>query len=186
MSGLLLGVVASSLPSAGGDFESIATVTVGSGGASSISFSGIPSGYQHLQVRAVASDSRSTSADSRLYLTFNNDTSSSYNEHTLWGTGSTTGAYGSPSVPNIPALIIGKSNGSIFGASVMDILDYASPSKNKVLRTLGGVDANGSGSINLQSGLWRSTSAITSIQLTPIIGPILQHSTVALYGIKAP
>ena len=35
-------------------YESIATVSVGSGGQSSIVFSSIPSTYKHLQLRAIA------------------------------------------------------------------------------------------------------------------------------------
>ena len=38
---------------AGGDFESIATVTVGGGGAASIEFTSIPGTYQHLQIRGI-------------------------------------------------------------------------------------------------------------------------------------
>lgn len=33
------------------DYDSIATTTVGAGGAASITFSSIPSTYQHLQIR---------------------------------------------------------------------------------------------------------------------------------------
>jgi hypothetical protein len=46
----ILGIIASSkLTAAAGDFESIATVTVGSGGSAVISFTSIPSTYAHLQ-----------------------------------------------------------------------------------------------------------------------------------------
>jgi hypothetical protein len=36
------------------DFESIATVTVGGGGAATVEFTSIPGTYQHLQIRAIA------------------------------------------------------------------------------------------------------------------------------------
>ena len=35
-------------------YDSIATVVVGSGGASSITFSSVPSTYKHLQIRFIA------------------------------------------------------------------------------------------------------------------------------------
>ena len=35
-------------------YESIATVTVGAGGTSTITFSSIPTGYTHLQIRGIA------------------------------------------------------------------------------------------------------------------------------------
>jgi N-methylhydantoinase A/oxoprolinase/acetone carboxylase beta subunit len=48
----ILGIIASSKLSAVGDFESIATVTVG---GTSITFSSIPSTYTHLQIRILVS-----------------------------------------------------------------------------------------------------------------------------------
>ena len=51
----LIGVIASSggAAAAGTAYESIATVTVGAGGSSSVTFSSIPSTYQHLQIRYI-------------------------------------------------------------------------------------------------------------------------------------
>ena len=52
----ILGVIASQITGhlSTNSFESIQTVTVGSGGQSSISFSSIPSTYKHLQLRCFA------------------------------------------------------------------------------------------------------------------------------------
>jgi hypothetical protein len=63
-------------------------------------------------------------------------------------------------------------------------LDYTNTNKNKVYRTLGGFDANGSGEQGLFSGLWMSTSAITSIDLITNSGSWTSSSSFALYGIK--
>jgi len=48
----LIGIIASSGGGVANSYESIATVTVGGGGSSTISFSSIPSTFQHLQIRA--------------------------------------------------------------------------------------------------------------------------------------
>jgi hypothetical protein len=66
---------------------------------------------------------------------------------------------------------------------ICDVLDYANTNKFKTLRSLTGNDRNGSGSIWLDSGLWRSTSAITSIKFTTGTA-FAQYSQFALYGIK--
>jgi hypothetical protein len=70
------------------------------------------------------------------------------------------------------------------GAFIIDIQDYSSTSKNKTVRTFSGVDFNGSGSVNLYSSLWMSTSAISSLTLTSNTGEFSTNTTFALYGIK--
>jgi hypothetical protein len=76
----------------------------------------------------------------------------------------------------------------MFGGGVVDILDYASTSKNKTIRTLSGADINGAGGdLRLSSGLWFATpAAITSITLYANGGSsdFAQYSSFALYGIK--
>ncbi len=171
----------------GGDFESIATVTVGSGGASSIEFASIPSGFQHLQVRLIA---RSTATAFNFYgitVQVNSDTGNNYAEHGLLGDGASTSAYGSGTRANFGISVLPGDNvtASIYGATVFDVLDYASTSKNKTFRGFTGTDHNGAGSVRLVSGLWMSTSAVTSIAMVTTTG-FKQHTTAALYGVKAP
>jgi hypothetical protein len=72
-----------------------------------------------------------------------------------------------------------------FGSIVIDILDYQNTNKFKTARGLGGSDNNGNGEIYLTSGLWRDTSAITSVSLFPGVGTTFnQYSSFALYGIN--
>ena len=176
------------LGAVGGDFESIATVTVGSGGAAEIEFTSIPGTYQHLQLRVVARTSRATSND-YMGIRVNGDTAN-YAYHSLGGTGSSAFASGSASqayvyTPNI--LTAANSTASVFAALYVDVLDYANSSKATTLRGFGGQDQNGSGNVGLFSGLWTSTNAVTSLALTTGTGTNwVQHSTAALYGIKAP
>jgi hypothetical protein len=74
---------------------------------------------------------------------------------------------------------------NIFAGAVVDILEYANTNINKTVRSLQGMDLNGSGWIYLQSGNWRSTSAVTSITLNRQYGSnFLTNSSFALYGIK--
>jgi hypothetical protein len=170
-------------------FESIATAT--GSGATSITFSSIPSTYAHLQLRMLT---RSTgTGDGRdLNLTVNGATSSGdYKTHYLTGNGTSASAGVDPLgttasiwVGNPPA---SSTAASIFCASIVDILDYANANKNKTIRTLMGIDTNGGvfQNINLLSGVRLSTTAISSITLTLSNGNFATGSSVALYGIKS-
>ncbi len=181
----ILGILASSVPAAAGDYESIATVTVGAGGSSSVEFTSIPSTYSHLQVRLFA---RSTGSNVQSYvsLQFNSDTTgANYYSHYIQADGSTVAA-GANSNNSIHYDIAGaNATASVFGAVILDVLDYANTNKYKTTKALGGTDNNGSGRMNLTSGLWMSTSAISSLKLTPFSGNFAQYSHAALYGIKS-
>jgi hypothetical protein len=169
----------------GGDFESIATTTVGAGGAATVTFSSIPSTYTHLQIRGIARNTRAVAFDN-IYIYFNSDTAANYSSHFLYGDGSTTGAGASTNATDGGlALSVGASStASCFGVGIIDILDYANTNKYKTYRSLTGGDANGSGQVLLRSGNWRSNSAITSMTLFPTVGNFTQYSSFALYGIK--
>lgn len=176
------------LGAVGGDYESIATVTVGSGGASSIEFTSIPGTYQHLQVRGIGRTNRNAARDA-LALTVNGSSGTNYAGHELFGNGSSTGAYGEADVGRVVTYEFAGATATaeLFGAVVLDILDYASTAKNKTFRMFGGLDRNGAGLVNIHSGLWKSTDAITSVKLAVIDATLIaQHSTFALYGVKAP
>jgi hypothetical protein len=172
-----------------GDFESIATFTVGSGGSISFDFQSIPSTYQHLQLRLLGRNVRASSATDFIRMRFNNDTASNYRqEHALLGNGSTAvsgnSAAGTAVFLNpIAASDAGSNN---FASAVIDILDYTSTNKYKTVRYLMGFDNNGSGEIRLGSGLWFNSSiaAINRITITPAFGDWVQYSQAALYGIK--
>ena len=170
------------------DYESIATTTVGSGGASSITFSSIPSTYQHLQIRGIARITDPGADRDSIKLQFNSDSGSNYARHSLWGSGSSVSAYAAASTPYIllTDFAAGNATASIFGAAVTDILDYANTNKYTTVRSLGGVDLNAAVTVydGLNSGLWMNTAAVTTITLTPFSGyNFAQYTQFALYGI---
>jgi hypothetical protein len=164
-------------------YESIATTTVGSGGSSTITFSSIPSTYTHLQLRIIA---KSTASGSYSQIRFNSDSGSNYAMHELYGTGSSALAYAETSQTylNQYYTIETSTASNVFSASIFDILDYANTNKYKTTRKLSGNENNSAGGIDLASGLWRSTSAIDAITITPNSGNFAQYSSFALYGIK--
>ena len=187
---LILGIVASgNYPRVNNSYESIATVNVTSS-VSYVTFSSIPSTYKHLQVRYIVRSSRSDYTVAALYGRFNSDSGSNYSGHYLGGNGGTAFAYGGANYTFSPFGLASGTNvtANIFAAGVADILEYANTNTNKTVRSLAGFNGNASGTgdeINLQSGNWRSTSAITSITFTlESSANFLQYSQFALYGIK--
>jgi hypothetical protein len=165
-------------------YESIATTTVGAGGSASVTFSSIPATYSHLQIRIMGRTDRASTRDV-VSLKFNSDSGANYTEHYLYGDGSSANAGGSTgeTSANTYRVAGGSAASNIQGTIIIDILDYASTNKYKTLRSLGGVDLNGSGEIWFNSSLWLNTAAINNIVLTSI-GTIQQYSSYALYGIK--
>jgi hypothetical protein len=179
----ILGIWASQNRLAGGSYESIATSIVGSGGTSNIEFTSIGSGYKHLQIRYIA---MFTDGGAEFEISFNSDTTAgNYARHFVGGDGSSAFTGASTGSNTRSVLFTRNSSSTIPAASVLDILDYGSTSKNKTIRMLNGQDYNGSGVIALQSNLWmNSSNAITSIKLQPVSGSIREFSHFALYGIK--
>jgi hypothetical protein len=167
-------------------YESISTVTVGAGGASSITFSSIPSTYTHLQLRLSAREV--TGGFDQMYMRVNGDTGANYSKHNVGGSGASGLVYGgSASTSSVSIGVIGGSNqvANTFSVSVTDFLDYANTSKYKTIRALSGIDSNGTGYNWFASGLWQNTNAITSINIFPTgATDFAQYSHFALYGIK--
>ena len=160
----------------------ISTVTVGSAGAASITFSSIPQTYTHLQIRASMT---TATAGYGMLVRFNSDSGSNYVQHYLYGTGATAAAVGYTA--QTEANLFGTSTGSSTtqpSVAIGDILDYANTNKYKTVRSLSGVDKNGSGEISLISSLWMNTAGITSITIEPRGVNYSQYSSFALYGIK--
>lgn len=161
-------------------YESIATVTVGSGGASTITFSSIPATYTHLQIR-FATTNDSTQAT---FFRLNGDTGSNYAYHYLYANGSTVAASGGG---GNTGMYIGNHGTTIPEAGVIDILDYTNTNKYKTTRTLSGNDTNNTNntSLGLWSGLWQNTAAVNSVTLyCGGSSNFANYSIVALYGIK--
>jgi hypothetical protein len=179
--GLIASQISGHLFAPSGAYDSIATVTVGAGGTSSVNFSSIPQTYTHLQIRAIHQEPSDTMA-----LQFNTQTGNAYTVHSLLGDGGAVAAAYNASPSMIYFGTNYGSSGSNFGASVVDILDYTNTNKYRTVRSLTGADNNSVyGKVGIYSGEYYGTSAVTSIQiLGRTSGTIAQYSSFALYGIR--
>ena len=183
MLNVITGVHGVGVPPVTNSYESIATYTVTSTDGT-ISFTGIPSTYKHLQVRGISRMS-AAAGGSDMLIRFNNDTGSNYSYHLLQGNGSSAvAAAGSSQTYIRNQSTVDGSYSNIFQGNVFDVLDYADTNKNKTLRGLTGFDANGDGFMRLLSGAWYSTSAVNRIDLVASGTTFAQYSSFALYGIK--
>jgi len=165
-----------------GSFESIATFT-GNGTTGSFTFSSIPSTYSHLQLRFGIVPS---TAGGAFYVRLNGDTATNYSRHGLLGNGTAASAAGAANTSNMPLSIMsaGGAVATYPSVGIIDLIDYASTTKYKTLRAISGYDNNSTGgALELDSGSWRSTSAVTSLTFYYDYN-VATGSTIALYGIK--
>jgi hypothetical protein len=171
------------------DYESIATVTVGGGGAATVEFTSISGSYKHLQIRGIARNNSTSANDSEGLLVRYNGATSGYAWHALQGDGSSAFGISGTSQAFMYSGYT-PTNGSTanaFGSFVIDILDYSDTNKYKTQRVLTGFDTNtaGNGRSMLWSGLYQNTSAVTSITLYSTASKnFTEYSSFALYGIK--
>ena len=167
--------------------------TVGSAGASSITFSSIPQTYTDLIVKW---STRGTANNGGLSIRFNGDTSSSnyyyIDLHTQNGTSVQT--FNQATYAGYNTYIYAWAEPSTFTASTfsngeMYLPNYTSTSVKKAMSIDSGGENNATAAyLGYISGTWTSTSAITSINIQPDLGStgsnFAQYSTFLLYGVS--
>lgn len=184
----ILGITASSIASSvASSYDSIATVN-GTGTGLTLQFSSIPQTYKHLQIRGVLQNV--SSGAFTLTATINGVTTASYATEYFYGQGSNLNQSYIFSNTSIYAPLIPGTGTSVnlMAPIIIDIYDYASTSKNKTVKILGGFQSSTLATGNniwIGGGTLNSTSAVTSFEL--LMGGsnyFSSKSKVSLYGIK--
>jgi hypothetical protein len=157
-------------------YEKIATTTLGSA-AADITFTSIPATYTDLRIVWLGT---ATGGGVDFYLRFNSDTGTNYSGTYLYGDGSSAGSQRVTS-ENAARLSFGLSS-TIPTTTQIDIFSYTG-STFKTLLSAFSNDFNGSGETRRSVHLWRSTSAVTSITLSPSSSTFASGTTATLYGI---
>lgn len=160
-------------------YEPIATTTLSSA-ASTITFSSIGSGYTDLKLVLVTT----TSVSDTVFLRFNSDSTTTYSGTYLYGDGSTASSGRRTSVTGLYGGFGVTTSTSTPSMWTWDIFSYAGSTNKTTLNTIS-MDFNGSGSVTRSVGLWRSTSAVTSISANVSGSNFNSGTTATLYGIKA-
>ena len=167
-------------------YQSIASVTLTSGTQANFEFTSVPTGYRMYQIRLIGrSDRNVNDLGDGFNLEFNNDTGANYAYNGPGGenaTATATRAHGSNAI-FLQRLDSGTS--TFRGMAVIDIFNPTATNVWKVTATLGGMaySTTTNNTVTWRVGTWRSTSAITSIKLTPTNGNFTAGSTAGLYGV---
>ena len=160
-------------------YNLISTVTVGSGGASSIEFTSIPQTYTDL---LVVCSGRTNGSGNGINISFNGNTSN-YSNRALQGNGSAASSFGTY---NRNAGMVTDSNqtASVFGSTSIYVPNYAGSTFKSY--SADGVSENNAATAYMSfiAGLWSDVSAITSLTLSLMVGNFVQYSSATLYGIK--
>jgi hypothetical protein len=185
MSLLPLGLLSQGGGASGGPGFELIQTTNGTGSSGIITFSSIPATYTHLQIRATIRGNYS-SANMSSTITLNGDTAANYAQHQTLGNGSTVVATGTANTSSISGINYPAASGTAnaFGSVLMEILDYKNTSKNKTIKFFNGFHAGSAYGASQNSGLWRNTSAITSITFTAALGSYVSATRFSLYGIR--
>jgi hypothetical protein len=166
-------------------FTLIASSTVGSGGASNIGFTSIPATYTDFKlVASLRVDGTFGNPWYDSYITVN---SANLSWRDIIGLGSGTPSSRNDTVDFVTLAVPSSgATASTFGNLEIYIPNYAG-SNNKSASMDGVAENNATGSaMGLSAGLYSSSSAITSITITPYNSPtvkFVQYSTAYLYGI---
>jgi hypothetical protein len=160
----------------------ISTVTVGSGGAASIDFTGIPQTYTDLLLMV---STRSSTTEDSFGLQFNGDTGNNYSYRNVQGDGTNAQSFNG----TVARIYRGRQpesgyTANTFGNSQFYIPNYAGSNNKSV--SLDTVNENNATTAraSLSAALWSNTSPITSIKILPDSGNFVQYSSATLYGIR--
>jgi hypothetical protein len=174
----------------------ISAQTVGSGGAADITFSSIPQTYTDLRLymstRVTNNGEGSNPPISRGEVTFNTNGTNysiamlyalpnqSPTQNAAVGANATRSFYFGASTSAL------ASHAGAFSSSNVYIQDYTS-SKFKTYSIESVIETNSlSGELDITSGCWNNSAAITSIKVNPydLTASFAQYSTMYLYGIS--
>ena len=159
-------------------YEPIANATV-SGSSPVITFSSIPATYTDL----ILVMNTTNASNSEVRIRFNSDTGSNYSRTLLGGNGSV--AY---SIRSSNAAYIGLDSASFSGTAqgqnaIVQVMNYANTTTYKTAISRANHASYG---VDATVGLWRSTNAITTIEvINSNAANWSASSTFTLYGIKA-
>ena len=166
-------------------YEPIQSISITSSGTATISFTSIPQTYTDLRVSI---NGITAVAGGMPLLRFNSDTSTNYAIQEIGTAGSTPGGLNTINTANCYMGGYGAWSTTTPSLALIDIMSYTNTTLNKgglVLSPQTYPSGTSGGYMVVGNFLWRSTAAITSIQLTMYSGNYGDSVIATLYGIKA-
>ena len=166
---------------AGSTYTPIATTTVSNGTTTTVTFSSISGSYTDL---VLVGGSLGMTGDGTMRMRLNSAAGTAYSFTSLYGNGSSALSNRDSNRDNIPlnynTTLAADNNGSV----LVHFENYSNTTTNKTVLSRFGRAAAGTEAI---VGLWRSTAAITQIDISNQVGGIYfqSGSTFTLYGIAS-
>jgi hypothetical protein len=157
--------------------------TILTGTQANIDFTSIPQTYTDLKmVYSLRSNDTNANGGNFFYFQFNNTGFTGLSARIVGGNGSGSVFSGTGS-------LYAYMSASDFTASIFSNGDFYMPNYTSANNKIYSIDSanenfNSYANINLGTGLWSNSAAVTSIKLVPYSGSFVQHSTATLYGIK--
>jgi len=168
---------------AGATYTPIATQTLGSN-TSTITFSSIPQTYTDLILVANGYTTYTSDPYDGYQFQFNGDTGSNYSATTFYGASPTVGSGRNSGLNKMSmSYVATRYTANNIDTAIFHFMYYSNTTTYKTVISRGGpIDAESMADV----GLWRSTSAITSISITDGRSTSFgTGSTFTLYGIAA-
>ena len=162
---------------AGATYVPIATTTLGSA-AASYTFSSIPSTYTDL---VLISSVKTVSAGSNLTAIVNSDTGTNYSATYLTAQGSSAASLRYSNQTALSFDNYGYPDTTIFNINITHFMNYSNTTTYKTILSRANNANNG---LSAVVNLWRSTAAITTINISSA-NTFAIGSTFTLYGIAA-
>lgn len=164
---------------AGSTYTPISTFTIASA-TTSQSFTSIPNTYTDL---VLVMNLKGSNASGYPALRFNSDSGTNYSVTFLYGTGTSATAGRSTNASWAYCQWNSTFSTTNFNYNnIVHIQNYSNTTTNKPYLARAG---NASNTTEVISGLWRSTAAISTIEVASLVGNLEIGSTVTLYGIAA-
>ena len=166
-----------------GTYEPIATTTWSTNTAT-ISFSSIPATYTDLIIQGTIFAYFGSATFTETRIRFNGDTAGNYSATVLYGNGTSALSTRGSNLGGIGRFYLpaGTTDGNR-GSLIINVQNYANTTTNKtaLIRSGGASQVTGA-----TVGLWRSTNAIDSIELSNVDSATgFVAGTLTLYGVKA-
>jgi hypothetical protein len=159
-------------------YEPIATTTLGST-ANGVTFSSISGAYTDL----VLVFNGAGNSDINVDLRFNGDTGSNYSNTALGGQGTSAASTRNNNQTAMRMNFQGYLRNAFTSLAIINIMNYSNTTTNKTVLNRYN---NGNTGVDANVGLWRNTSAITTVLIKVTDGNTFSvGSTFTLYGIKA-
>jgi hypothetical protein len=155
-------------------------------GTGTVSFTSIPGTYRDLML-VIRGRGTNASTFVTAKLTFNNDTGSNYDRQRLQATNASVAASALAAQTSIDIADIAAANAPTSAADVstIEIADYRGTTFQKAVKATSSVKTNAAATgwaADVRVGWWRSTAAITRVDLVLTAGNFVAGSVVSLYG----